>query len=87
MALEYVQKRNGREYTIEYFTAMNGKTIEANIYSGHRQPRTSTQRGVEGHLLVSGLCRRDLDEVKRYLSEKICREPVYSKDQRRLDDF
>lgn len=85
--LEYVRKNSGKEYTIEYFTAMNRKTIVANIYSGHRQPRTSTQKGVEGHLLVEGLCMKDLKSVKDYISEKICREKVIDKEQTRMEDF
>lgn len=85
--LEYVQKKNGKEYTIEYFKAMNRVTIVANIYSGHRQPRTSTQKGVEGHLLVKNLPAKDLESVKEYISKKICREKVVSKDQTRMEDF
>ena len=86
--LEYVKKENGTEFTIEYFTAMNGKTLDCKIYRGHRQPRTDTQPPIEGHLLVSYYSAEDLDDVKQFISDKFCRgSELVSKDQSKLEDF
>ena len=87
MPLKYVRKTTGREFTIDYRNVRNGG-INCNIYSGHRQPRTSTQKAVEGQLLVENLYMKDLECAIDYISKKICRgEELVSEDQTKLEAF